>query len=160
MNLYIRIENGTAVDHPAFEDNLIGAFGSIPDNWAPFTRVEQHDAGLTVGVYQTAQCSYTLGSDGVTWQDTWTVRDMTDAERSARQQVEQAVWAAKPNRENFAAWTFDEATCDYVPPTARPADGNYAWRGTDNSWVAVPAYPEDGNTYRFDLTTGAWVAQS
>ena len=41
MNLYIETENGAIKNHPAFEDNLIQALGSIPENWEPFTRVER-----------------------------------------------------------------------------------------------------------------------
>jgi hypothetical protein len=157
MNLYIQIENENPINHPAFEDNLISAFGSIPDNWQAFARVERPEPG----VYQvlTSEESTYQQVNGV-WSDVWALRDMTDTERAARQQAVKDAWASRPDAANFAAWTFDESTCSYVPPTARPADGPYAWRGTDNSWVAVPAYPDDGGTYRFDLTTGAWVAQS
>ena len=157
MNLYIQIENENPINHPAFEDNLISAFGSIPADWQAFTRVERPEPG----VYQVlASQDPTYQQVNGVWSDVWAVRDMTDEERAAAQQAAQTAWAARPDAANFAAWTFDEATCTYVPPTARPADGNYAWRGTDNTWVAIPAYPTDGGTYRFDLTTGAWVAQS
>jgi hypothetical protein len=155
MNLYIQIENGSPVNHPATEDNLVGAFGSIPDNWVPFTRVERPEPG----VYQVlASQDPTYQQVNGVWSDVWTLRDMTDTERAARQQAVRDDWAAQPNATNFTAWTFDEATCDYIPPTARPTDGDYRWRGTDNSWVAVPAYPTDGGPYQFDLATGTWVA--
>jgi hypothetical protein len=155
MNLYIQIENGAPVNHPATEDNLAGAFGSIPDNWAPFVRVAQPVPGI-YQVLDSEEPTYQQ-VDGV-WTDVWALRDMTDAERAARQQAAQTAWAAQPNVANFAAWTFDETACKYVPPIPCPTDGSYAWRGTDNTWVAVPAYPEDGNNYTFDLATGTWTA--
>jgi hypothetical protein len=33
MKLYIETENGWVKNHPAFENNLLEAFGSIPENW-------------------------------------------------------------------------------------------------------------------------------
>ena len=41
MNLYIETENGATKNHPAFEENLIQAFGSIPEHWEAFIRVEK-----------------------------------------------------------------------------------------------------------------------
>ena len=41
MNLYIETNNGQTINHPAFEDNLIQAFGSIPEHFEPFVRVER-----------------------------------------------------------------------------------------------------------------------
>lgn len=84
MNLYIQIENGQPVNHPALEENLIHAFGSIPDNWKPFNRFQLADLNLEIGMYQKTVHSYSLSSDGVTWQDKWTVVDMTDEEKSEK----------------------------------------------------------------------------
>jgi len=41
MKLYIETENGQVKNHPAFEDNLIQAFGQVPEHWVPFERVER-----------------------------------------------------------------------------------------------------------------------
>ena len=84
MNLYIQIENGQPINHPAIEENLIHAFGSIPEGWNPFIRIQQEDANLTVGMYQKAIDSYGLSSDGITWQDVWTVVDMTEEEKNQK----------------------------------------------------------------------------
>jgi hypothetical protein len=84
MNLYIQIENGQPVNHPAIEENLIQVHGSIPENYAPFNRIQLHDANLELGVYQNAAHSYSLSSDGVAWQDTWTAVDMTQEEKDAK----------------------------------------------------------------------------
>ena len=48
MNLYIETDNGATKNHPALEDNLMQAFGSIPDHWEPFVRV----ARPTLAVYE------------------------------------------------------------------------------------------------------------
>jgi hypothetical protein len=84
MKLYIQTENGQTVNHPAFESNLIAAFGGVPDHWKPFVRVERP----TLGVYEvleSEQSSYQM-VDGV-WTDAWSVRPMTDEEKAAKQQV-------------------------------------------------------------------------
>jgi hypothetical protein len=158
MNLYIQVENNLPVNHPAFEDNLIDAFGSIPSNWEPFIRVERP----TPSVYQV------LGSEDPTyqkvngvWTDVWDLTEMTDAEKTAKQQAVKDAWAARTNASNFTAWTFDESICAYVPPTPKPTDGKqYFWQGTTNSWVVRPPYPDDGKEYILDFPTATWVLKT
>ena len=153
MNLYIETENGQTKNHPAFEDNLLQAFGAIPSHWEPFNRI----ARPTPNVYQVVNEESTYEKiDGV-WTDVWALRDMTDAEKAEVQQAVKDNWLALPNRDNFIAWTFDEATCAYAPPTPRPTDGNYFWQGTTNSWVIRPPYPDDGKQYKLDIPTATWV---
>lgn len=147
MNIYIQIENGQPVNHPAFEDNLIQALGSIPENWEPFTRVERP----TLSVYElmTSEKSTYEKINGV-WTDVWAIREMTEEEKTTKQQeleattvagkqaIQQTVkdfWATLPNRENFLAWTFNEETCQYLPPIPRPTEGDFRWDGVTNSWV-------------------------
>lgn len=75
--LYIQIENGVITNHPAFESNLIQAFGLVPSNWIPFTRVERP---VPVG-YQVISATpvYTI-IDGVCM-DVWSMREMTEEEK-------------------------------------------------------------------------------
>jgi hypothetical protein len=154
MNLYIQIENGQPINHPAFEENLIYALGSVPSNWEPFVRVERP----IPTVYQVldSQDPTYQKVDGV-WTDVWSLRDMTADEKNAKQQVVKDAWSVLPNLDNFTAWTFDEAACKYVPPTPMPTDGDYFWQGTTNSWVIVPPYPDDGKKYKLDVPTATWV---
>jgi len=155
MNLYIQVENGQTVKHPAFEDNLLQAFESIPSNWEPFVRVERP----TLSIYQVfdpEEPSYQK-VNGV-WTDVWSLRDMTDAEKAEKQQAVKDAWAANPNASNYTAWTFNVETCFYVPPIPYPNDGeNYFWQGTTNSWVVQPPYPDDGKKYKLDYPTATWV---
>lgn len=79
MTLHIQIENGQPINHPAFDDNLIQAFGVIPDNWQPFNRIEQP----IIGVYEVY--------DGVTYEwfdrvvkDVHHVRPMTEFEKAEK----------------------------------------------------------------------------
>jgi hypothetical protein len=156
MNLYIETDNnGNPINHPAFEDNLLDAFGSIPDHWEAFTRVERP----VPAVYQVLDSQEpTYEKNNGVWTDVWTVRDMTAEEKTTKQQAEKDNWSALPNRDNFTAWTFDESTCRYVPPTPRPTDGNsYFWQGTTNSWVILLPYPDDGKQYKLDIPTATWV---
>lgn len=155
MNLYIEIENGSTKNHPAFEDNLLQAFGMIPPNWERFTRVERP----ALNVYQVLESEEPTYSkvDGV-WSDVWALRDMTAEEKAQKQQSVKNVWAAQANLENWAAWSFDEATCSYIPPTPRPDDGKqYFWQGTTSSWVELPQYPDDEKKYKLDFASATWV---
>ena len=157
MELFIRLKNGQPFEHPIFGDNFRLAFPSIdtanlPDTFAYFERVQRP----TLDTYQI--------NEGVSYQwidgkvkDVWSTRDMTTEEISAKQQEVKDAWAALPNRDNFAAWTFNEITCAYQPPTPRPAEGNVFWQGTTLTWVNRPEYPTDGKTYKLDFASATWV---
>jgi hypothetical protein len=156
MNLYIETENGQIKNHPAFEDNLLQAFGAIPAHWEPFTRVERP----VPGVYQTMDSTESVYAkvDGV-WTDVWTVRDMTAEEKAAKQQAARDAFNTRPQAENWSAWTLDEATCTMVPPIPRPepVEGKIVfWSGADANWKEAPARPE--GDYKFDFIAWAWVA--
>ena len=163
MNLYIETENGTFKNHPAFEDNLIQAFGEIPTHWEPFIRV----ARPTPGLYQVLASEESVYTkiDGV-WKDVWTLpRDMTAEEKTAAQQATITAFNNREQAENWSAWTLDEATCTMVPPIPRPEPnsmkivlgiGTY-WCGADNNWKDTPRYPFDEKSYKFDYTAWQWV---
>lgn len=155
MNLYIETENGVVKNHPAYEDNLIQAFGSIPVHWEPFIRVERPS-----GIYQVLESDEPVYTkvDGV-WTDVWTVRDMTAEEKTAKQQAVITAFNSREQTSNWSAWTLDEATCTMQPPIPRPAfiEGvNLRWCGADVSWKEAPARPE-GN-YKFDFFAWNWVS--
>lgn len=157
MNLYIETENGVTKNHPAFEDNLLQAFGSIPAHWEPFTRVERP----ALGVYEvmTADEPTYEKVDGV-WTDVWHKRDMTVEEKTAKQQEAVTVFNSREYASNWSAWTLDETTCQMVPPIPRPApvEGVLVfWCGADNNWKEAPARPVDDNQYKFDFLAWQWV---
>jgi len=162
MNLYIEIENGKPKNHPAFEDNLIQAFGRIPDNWEAFTRVKRP----TVSVYEILDSEEPEYQkvDGI-WKDVWLHRQMTDAEKIEKQQNVIFKFNSRPQAENWSAWTLDESICEMVPPIPRPeadftkldAGIRTFWCGADNNWKDTPAYPNDGKSYDFDFLAWNWV---
>jgi len=155
MNLYIETENGQTKNHPAFADNLIQAFGAVPEHWEPFTRVQRP----TLGVYQTIDSDEPVYAkvDGV-WVDVWTVRDMTAEEKTTKQQNVITVFNSQEQAENWSAWTLDEATCTMKPPIPRPDDiegVTVFWCGADNAWKEAATRPE--GEYKFDFIAWAWV---
>jgi hypothetical protein len=160
MKLYIETENGWVKNHPAFEDNLLEAFGSIPEHWEPFVRVERP----ILGVYQvlaSPNAAY-LKINGV-WTDVWSVRDMTVEEKTAKQQTVRDSFSKREQVENWSAWVFDEPTCQMVPPIPRPEPDETKlsqniftfWCGADNNWKDTPIRP-DGK-YKFDFFAWQWV---
>ena len=155
MNLYIETENGVTKNHPAFEDNLMQAFGAIPEHWEPFIRVERP----TLDVYQILESDEPVYAkvDSV-WTDVWSVRDMTAEEKSALQQSAITALNNRPQSENWVAWTLDEATCTMQPPIPRPepVEGKIVfWCGADANWKETPARPE--GPYKFDFFAWQWV---
>ena len=156
MNLYIKTENGETRNHPAFESNLLQAFGSIPANWEPFIRVERP----VPTVYQVLESDQPVYSkvNGV-WTDVWSVRDMTAEEKAAKQQAVRDAFNSREQAANWSAWALDEATCTMIPPTPRPApvEGKIVfWCGADNNWKEAPARPE--GQYKFDFFAWEWIA--
>lgn len=162
MNLYIETENGQCKNHPAFEENLLQAFGQIPAHWEPFVRVPRPD----VGIYEVLDSEDpTYQKNNGTWTDVWALRQMTQAEKDAKQQVVKDAWAAQDQAANWSAWVFNEATCEYDPPIPRPALDQAKldqriftfWCGADNNWKDTPVRPNDGKNYKFDFFAWAWA---
>lgn len=160
MNLYIETENGKTKNHPAFEDNLLQAFGCIPSNWEPFVRVERP----MLGVYEILESDMpTYEKIDGTWTDVWALRPMTGAEKAVKQQATIDAFNSHEQAENWAAWTLDEITCTMQPPISRPAPDQAKltqristfWCGADNNWKDTPVRPE-GN-YKFDFFAWKWV---
>ena len=158
MNLFIETENGATKNHPAFEENLMQAFGEIPAHWKPFTRIERP----VPSVYQLLESEEPTYEkvDGV-WSDVWSLRDMTAEEKAAKQQSVRDTFNAREQAENWSAWTLDEATCEMQPPIPRPdpVEGkDVRWCGADANWKEVPARPTDDGQYKFDFLAWQWVA--
>lgn len=155
MNLYIEVENGVAKNHPAIEDNLIQAFGSVPAHWEPFNRVKCPE----IGVYQILESNEpTYAKINGVWIDIWSIRNMTAEEKIVRQQAQRKVFNAFEQPENWSAWVLDEATCKMVPPIPRPTpiEGVLVfWCGADNNWKVAPSRPE--GEYKFDFLAWQWV---
>jgi hypothetical protein len=160
MNLYIETQDGQPVNHPAFEDNLMQAFGAVPAHWEPFTRVERP----VPDVYEVLESDMpTYQKVNGVWTDAWSVRDMTAEEKTAKQQAVITAFNSREQAENWAAWTLDEVTCTMVPPIPRPEPDvakleqriMTVWCGADANWKDTPVRPE-GN-YTFDFIAWQWV---
>lgn len=88
MKLYIKVENGVAVNHPQDEKNLLEVYGEVPSGFEPFTRVDrpiygdEEDDDNKYKKLASEQPSYQQ-VDGV-WTDVWSVIDMTESERTEK----------------------------------------------------------------------------
>lgn len=155
--MFIQVDaNGQCINHPALESNLLQALGRVPENWEPFVRVEQPVLGV-YEVLESEQPTYQK-IDGV-WTDVWDIRQMTETEKLEKQNATKDAWANRPYASNWSAWTFDEATCNYIPPIPRPEpiEGKqFWWCGADNSWKEPPPYPDDGKQYEFNFIDWVW----
>jgi hypothetical protein len=161
MNLYIQIENGQPINHPAFEENLIQAFGAVPDNWEKFIRLEPPALGSNQ-VFDNPRVIYEKVNG--TWTDVYQIRDMTlkELEEKKLKEIEyyKGLWNSLPQRDNFSSWVFNEETIKYEPPIPRPTDREVIWHGASNSWVDRPIKPDDGKEYIIDFYTLSWVEVS
>lgn len=161
MNLYIQVENGQCINHPAFESNLIEAFGAVPDNWEPFIRFKP-ELPSKYHVFTSDQPTYQK-IDGV-WTDVWEIRELTPEEKiqldatllAGKKAAIQDIWARRKYASNFSAWVFNEEKLKYEPPIPCPNDGKfYRWSGPDNNWKEAEPVPNDGKNYEFDFDN--WV---
>ena len=133
MELFIKIENGQAVNHPIMEDNFRQAFpeidtNNLPSNFARFIRVD----APALGVYEKNQTVTYQLQNGV-WTDVYACEQMTQEEIVALQNQVKDEFA---QNYNFASWTFNEATCQFEPPISCPNDGKpYKWDEEIINWV-------------------------
>lgn len=138
MELFIRIKDGQPFEHPIFGDNFRQAFpdvdvNNLPPEFARFERVEPP----SIGAYEKNQTvSYQLV--GGVYTDVFSVEQMTAEEIAAKQQFVKDEWA----QHGFTSWVFDETTCSFAPPVARPVDGKYyRWDEPTVSWIEVTLTP-------------------
>ena len=111
MNLYIETEDSVIKNHPAYEDNLIQAFGSVPANWKQFIRV---DAPL-VGPFDVLEGPvYEWDNDLI--KDVWTISPMTDEAKAAKIAEYQAMPPPFPD------WTLNLETLKWEAPVSKPTD--------------------------------------
>lgn len=160
MKLYIEIENEQPKNHPAFEENLLQAFGKIPVQWEPFIRVPRPQ----LDVYEILDSDDPIYQkiNGV-WTDVWLLRPMTDAEKIAKQQSVRDEFNSQEQAENWSAWVLDEATCTMIPPIPRPEPDEEKlsqriftfWCGNENNWKDAPVRPV--GKYKFDFFAWTWV---
>ena len=130
MKLYIETENGQHKNHPAFEENLLQAFGKIPENWVLFERIEQPKLDAYDVLYQ-EKPEYQL-VDGI-YKDVWMIRPMTAEEIAAKKANTISEW-----NNRFPSWKFNEAKCVFEPPVTYPQDGkHYYWDEPTINWVEV-----------------------
>lgn len=130
MNLFIKIENDSPVGHPALEDNLIQAFGVIPNEWESFIRVPHPN----IGVYQVLESDSPVYQkvNGI-WTDVWLFRNMTMQEKIDKQNSVK-LWAKVTDQD--PSWIFDETTCSFVPPVPKPQDLQpWMWDRPSQSWI-------------------------
>ena len=133
MNLYIQVdENGKTVNHPAFEDNLIQAFGKIPSHWEPFVRVEKPVPTL----YQTLQSHEpTYQKINGVWTDVWDIKDMDEEEKTSLI----AQTESNPPGPNV---TLDAETLQWIPNIEKPDDGKkYFWKYKTGEWTVIENTP-------------------
>jgi len=161
MSLYIQIENGAPINHPALEENIFQVYGSIPNNWELFTRIKKP----VPTIYQILDSNTpTYAKVNGVWADVWPLRNMTAEEKTTKQQTVCDEFNTREQASNWSAWTMDEATCTMIPPITRPSidetkisQGIFTfWCGVDSNWKEAPARPE--GEYKFDFFAWGWVA--
>lgn len=134
MKLFIQIRDGQPFQHPIFGENFREAFphidtNNLPPEFARFERIQPP----AVGIYEVLLGPSYQWADGIV-KDVWLVRPMSAQEKAAKQDQVKADWA----EHGFQSWSFNEATCSFVPPVPYPDDGQrYRWDESTVSWIAI-----------------------
>ena len=118
MRLFIKVENGVAVDHPIQEDNFKQAFPTVdrenlPPNFANFIRREYPEHGI----FEVAD-GPTYEWNGEAFEDTYTIRAMTEEEKAEK--IKQSTGLNTPE-----GMVFNEQTLGWehvIPPENDESD--------------------------------------
>ena len=153
-DFYVKVDadNQMIVKHPLVKENMKQLFpahdfsSGPPAGFLGFIRVPPPE----IGVYE--KFDETIGEDIATafvhngleykledgvYKDVWHVVPMTAAEKTAKINARQEVWAAA--NLGWSSWTWNESICDYEAPVPYPTDGNtYIWNESTTSWDLLP----------------------
>lgn len=156
MRLYIRLENGQPIEHPILYENLQDVFPDHdfsvpPEGYAEFIRHEKPFPGVYEIVPDEPVYKWIDGKV----QDVWETRAMTEEEKISKQNKVKKWWSIFGS----PSWTFDEDTCDFLPPIPFPENiKDHRWKESTREWVSCPPMPTDGKTYIFDVENSQkWI---
>ena len=169
--LFIKVDsNNTPINHPIWESNLRALlpefnFDSpfIPNGYKLFERV----LAPPIGIYEKFKeeigediaiafphngLEYKYFPDEDKVKDVWHVRDLTDDEKKAKQDIVKDLWEV----EGYPSWIWNEAKCQYEPPKDHPSNGKlYEWKESTQEWIEYPR--EYDNAYAWDRSKEEWV---
>jgi hypothetical protein len=134
MELYIRIKDGQPFEHPIIGENFRAAFpkvdvNNLPPEFARFERI----AAPVLGPYEVYE-GVTYELFGSVYRDFHHVRQMTEQEKTNKQDTVKALWAEN----GFGSWLFDVDTCSFISPVPYPDDGgHYRWDEPSLSWILL-----------------------
>ena len=124
---YIQIKDGKPINHPVLFSNLLAAVPNLnvvdsPD-WMECQIVHPPDLGP---YHKGLTVEYVL-VDGKTdvYTNKYSFVEMTDEEKTAKQNAVQAL-------SHWPSWTFNETTCQYEAPVAKPDDDKVYWWDEEN----------------------------
>lgn len=155
MNLYIKLENGQPINLPMLEDNILQCYPGIDltntDLFAPFIRLPQPSIyDLPRTKLQILDTNFILAEDGVSYTDSYFIRDMDETEIS---------YATDNERKNidFSIQSFiDTASKELSDATDQDKsvwqtfiDTLNAFEYTDPFTVSLPSFPKK-------LQDGTW----
>lgn len=137
MNMFIKVKDGKAVDHPIVFENFLQAYphidvNNLPPEFARFERIEPPRPGI-YEVYE----GVTYERVGDVFKDVHHIRPMTDEEKTVKQDEVKSWWNANL-ASKYPSWIFNEDLCKFVPPIVPPDDvTSYRWDEQIVSWVLI-----------------------
>lgn len=128
---FIKVENGTTVDHPVTLENLILIYQNFdinnpPDGYLPFFRA---NTPATTEPYIIHEPNYIVSDNSVS--ELYIARTMTTEEK---QQVFDKMEQYKP----YPSWILNVDKCLWEPPILYPTDDKkYSWDEDTQDWIEI-----------------------
>lgn len=134
MELYIKIENGEPVGHPATKENIEQAFAGIDltDPNCGFVKFKKVPKPPLSVYHKLEEMIYVKTKDVYT--GIYPIRNLTPPEKLQVQNAHKEAWA---NSTRPKSWVFNEEYCEFLPPVPRPNDSSKPWVWDEDtvSWV-------------------------
>lgn len=128
---FIKVENGTTVNHPVALENLRMIYSNFdvnnpPDGYLPFNKATVPG---TTDPFTRHDVSYVVSDDSVS--EVYISRTLTEEEKEIfLQQMEEG----KP----YPSWSLNRNTCIFEPPVSMPVDDKkYSWDEDTLTWIEI-----------------------
>lgn len=160
MNLYIKLENGQPINLPMFEENILQCYPGIDltntDLFAPFIRLPQPSiSDLPRTEFQTLETNFILAEDGVSYTDSYFVRDMDETEilHVTDNEIKNIDFTIQSFKD-IASKELSDATDQDKSVWQTYIDTLNAFSYTDPFTVSLPPIPKK------DANSGIWLLTS
>lgn len=141
MKLFIKIENNKPINYPLVESNLRLLHPYL--NLESKTDLANYGYAIFEKTPEPTSTYKKIAVNEYVWEgdiikENWTIIELSEEEKTAKQNEQHTSWLATSANCKFPSWTFNVEKCRYEPPLPKPLDEKiYAWNENTVEWVAL-----------------------